>query len=252
MRRLAAASVAVLLLVSCSNNDLAEQGERSRAGKDKKAAAGKDGKDNRGKRERKDGGKKAPAADKIDSVDPETGSEAVQAPRDFGGKAPSSGIDPSLARKSAHAEDSPSDARKEGVTPAYTEATAASIEGLGKNVRFTMTFGGDVPNSVSKDQYMVMAFGVTGREEGEGFAVGATCDENGWNPYAGTKGDNRKFPGRFRINGNQIVIELPWTYIRGPRAFEWYASTGWYGKIANQTHWSFDAVPNEKAGRFPG
>lgn len=260
MRRLAVISIVMLLLVSCANNDLAEQGERSRAGKDKKASGQRDG-GKGGKKDKsssaasgrkKGGGEKGEVEEQIDAADPGNGSTAAQAPEDFGGKAPTSGIDPSLARASASEQDSSSDARKQGLTPGYAEATGASVQGLGESVRFTMTFAGDVPETVQKDQYMVLAFGITGREEGQGFAVGATGDENGWKPYAGAKGENRKFPGRFQISGNQVSLELPWSYVRGPRAFEWYASTGWYGKVANQTHYSFDAVPNERAGKFPG
>jgi len=258
MRRIAAASMAVLLMVACTNDELAQQGERSRAGKDKNVAAGKGGggRGNGGKGAKARGGGKGDddrdTEEQIDTAAPGSDEAAAQTPQDFGGDAPSSGIDPSLARAGASEQDSPSDARKQGLTPGYTEATGASIQGLGKNVRFTMTFGGQVPTAVQKDEYMVLAFGVTGREEGEGFAVGATCSDKGWTPYAGDKGDTRKFPGRFEVDGNQVVIEIPWSYVRGPRAFEWYASTGWYRKIANQTHWSFDAVPNEKAARFPG
>ena len=256
MRRLVATLVALLLMVSCSSNELADQGEKSRAGKDKRNEAARKG--NGGGKNKGPGGPAAAnggangkVVDEIEAAAPGGGSGST--PEDFGGgDAPSSGIDPSLARAGASLEDSGSDARSQGIAPPYAEATGVSIQGLGKNVRFTMTFGGDLPNEVQKDQYMVLAFGVTGRKEGEGYALGATCDENGWTPYAGTKGENQEFPGKFVVDGNQIVMELPWSFVKGPRAFEWYASTGWYGKVANQTHWSFDSVPNEKAGRFPG
>lgn len=255
MRQIAAALMSVLVLASCANNDLAEQGNRSRAGKSKNAA---EEKKNKGQKKGKalvgkgPKGKAEKIAEDVEAADPESGSAVAQAPQDFGGDAPSSGIDPSLARASASVDDPSSDARKQGITPPYTEVTGASVQGMGKTVRFTLTFAADVPNNVPKDQYLVVAFGVTGRKEGEGFAVGATCDEKGWHPYAGAKGESEKFPGRFEVNGNQVVMEVPWSHVRGPRAFEWYASTGWYGKVANQTHWSFDAVPNEKAGKFPG
>ncbi len=255
MRTIAAASMALLVLVSCAANDeLADQGERSRTRKEKNAGAGKaggdKGKTGKGPGTSKGGDKDAPVA--LQPTAPGSGAGAAQAPQDFGGgDAPSSGIDPSLARAASTEQDPASDARKEGLAPAYTEATGTSIHGLGDNVRFTMTFGGDVPQTMQKNQYMVMAFGITGRKEGEGYALGATCDEKGWSAYAGYKGENQTFPGRFQVKGNRIVMELPWSFLRGPRAFEWYASTGWYSQLANQTHWSFDAVPNNRAGEFP-
>lgn len=256
MRRAAALIVIVIVMAACSSNELASQGDRSRAGKDKAAgnSAGK-GKQGKGGGSRS-GAKAKQKAEDIKNQAPGSGakgSEEVGAPGDFGGAdAPSSGIDPSLARASGGADDSPVDARTQGVTPRYSEATGARIQGLGKNVRFTIMMAAPLPDRVEKNQYMVMAFGVTGQKEGQGYAVGAIGNDKGWDPYAGSKGDNDKFPGRFEISGNEVIFEIPWSYVKGPRAFEWYVSSGWYGKVANQTHWSFDSVPNERAGEFPG
>ena len=253
--------VSMLLMAACSSNELADQGNRSRAGKKKDRPAASAGKDKGGNSSNDAGspgdapGAKEEAEDIQDQAAAGTGGAAGgdSAPQDFGGSdAPTTGVDPSLARASASVDDPPSDAKRQGVTPPYTEMTRASIEGLGKNVRFTITFAGPVPERVDKDQYMVTAFGVTGRKEGEGYGIGGICDENGWRPYAGSKGQNEKFPGTFEVSDNQIVMEVAWKYVNGPRAFEWYVSSGWYGKVANQTHWAFDGAPNEEAGRFPG
>ena len=248
-----------LLMAACSSNELADQGDRSRAGNKKNgpAASGKEGKG--GGPEGKGGPDTAPEAkEEADDIQDQAAAgagaaNADSAPQDFGGgDAPTSGVDPSLARASSSVDDPPTDSKRQGVTPPYTEVTRASIEGLGKNVRFTITFAGAVPERVDKDQYMVTAFGVTGRKEGEGYAVGAICSDKGWKPYAGSKGQNEEFPGRFEVSGNQLIMEISWKYVNGPRAFEWYLSSGWYGKVANQTHWAFDGAPNGEAGRFPG
>ena len=259
MKRVAASlCVLMLLLVACSSNELANQGERSRAGKDKRRTGSRDGKgrDGGGK-----GGAKS-AAEQIEAAQESgrlgaSGSEGsdgdASAPGDFGGAdAPKSGVDPSLARASVAIADPATDAKSQGIPPRYTEVAEARIEGLGKRVRLTISYAAAVPERVGKEQYMVVAFGITGQKEGEGHGIGAVANEKGWEPYAGAKGENEKFPGSFRISGNEIVFEVPWSYINGPRAFEWYASSGWYGKIANQTHWAFDGVPNEEAGDFPG
>ena len=255
MRRIAAmVTTLVVLLGACASNDLADQGERSRAGKEDVAEREKE----KGGKTKKDDGSTAAAEaeeiveEEIDEAPPVGAAKSADAPQDFGGgDAPSSGVDQSLARSSVAVSDPASDARKQGLVPEYTEATGASIQGLGNNVRFVMRFGANVPSTVNKGQYMVLAFGITGRKEGEGFAVGATCDEGGWKPYAGSKGDSKKFPGKFEVTGTEIIMEIPWRFVEGPRAFEWYASTGWYGTVANQTHWSFDSIPNGKAGNFP-
>lgn len=256
MKRAIALALIVALMAACSSNELAEQGDRSRAGKDKqRGASGGQG----GKKGAKDGSgkgagsKDAQGAPEEVAAPGEEGNSGESAPQDFGGPdAPSSGIDPSLARASAREEDPSTDAKTQGVTPRYAEVSGASVQGLGKNVRFTITFAGPVPSRVQKDQYMVLAFGITGRNEDDGYALGAVNNDKGWEPYAGAKGENEEFPGSFEISGNTVIFEMPWTHMNGPRAFEWYASSGWYGKVANQTHWSFDAVPNEQAGRFPG
>lgn len=260
MRRAIASLVMVTMMTACSSNDLANQGERSRAGKDKKpqAVAGSEGGSSKGKNDegaRSAAGSKDQADDienQIDSAGPGEGSSEGSAPQDFGGgDAPRTGIDPSLARASAGADDPPTDAKRQGVAPLYTEVVGARIQGLGKNVRFTITFAGSVPERLGAGEYMVMAFGVTGRKEGEGFAVGAVGDEKGWKPYAGANNKSDDFPGTFEISGNDVVIEIPWSYVKGPRAFEWYASSGWYGKVGNQTHWSFDGIPSGRSANFP-
>ena len=255
MRRTAVLVTVFLFLAACASSDLADQGDRSRAGNPEVAEREKS-KEAKGN---DDSGSTSAATDTEEIVEEEIeeapqggGPKSVDAPTDFGGTdAPSSGVDQSLSRSSVAISDPSSDSKHQGLTPQYAEATGATIQGLGNNVRFVMSFNGNVPASVNKGQYMVMAFGITGRKEGEGFAVGATCDEQGWKPYAGSKGDSKKFPGTFDVTGTEIVMELPWRFIEGPRAFEWYASTGWYGTVANQTHWSFDSVPNGKAGDFP-
>ena len=260
MRRAIASVLLFTLMAACSSNDLANQGERSRAGKDKKPqnVAGSEG--GEGKSQDDDGAKSAAGSkdkaedieDQIDSAGSGGDSDEVSAPGDFdGGDTPRTGIDPSLARASAGTEDPPNDAKRQGVAPPFTEAVGAGIQGLGKNVRFTLTFAGEVPERLGAGQYMVMAFGVTGRKEGEGFAVGAVGDPKGWEPYAGANNKSDEFPGTFEISGNDVIMVIPWSFVKGPRAFEWYASTGWYGKVANQTHWSFDGVPNDRAANFP-
>lgn len=261
MRRAIASVLLLTLMVACSSNELASQGERSRAGKDKKPRniAGSEGEG--GKSQGNDGGKSAAASknkaddieEQIDSAGSGDVSDEVSAPGDFdGGDAPRTGIDPSLARASASSEDPSNDAKSQGVAPPFTEVVGAGVQGLGKNVRFTITFAAEVPERLGAGQYMVMAFGVTGRKEGEGFAVGAVGDPKGWKPYAGADNKSDEFPGTFEISGNDVIMVIPWSYVRGPRAFEWYASSGWYGKVANQMHWSFDAVPNERSANFPG
>lgn len=245
MRRIVALLVVALLTAACSSGGVSDQGDRSRTGQKGAAEKAKGGKKGTGS---KNGG----VQDEIDAAADPDSAAGEEAPSDFGGKdAPSSGIDPSLARASAGLDDAPDDAKHQGLTPKYTEALQATIQGLGQDVRITMRFADNVPSHVQKGQYMVVAVGITGRTKEDGIALGATADEKGWHPYAGGKDQRQEFPGRFEIQGTEIVMTIPWSFVNGPRAFEWYASTGWYGMVANQTHWSFDSIPNDQAGKFP-
>lgn len=258
MRRTIALALTVVVMAACSSNELAEQGERSRAGDKNKrpqAVAGSDGGKGNSKQVSSDAaGSKNDIEDAQDAIGqqgaPGSGGEA---PADFGGgDAPTSGIDPSLARASGSATDPDTDAKTQGLAPRYTEVTGASVQGLGKNVVFTVTLAGSVPDSFPKEEYMVVALGITGRSDDDGFSVGAVANDKGWKPYGGTRGENGKLPGRFEISGNEVSFEVPWSFVKGPRAFEWYASSGWYGQVANQMRWSFDGAPNDRAAEFPG
>ncbi len=245
MRRILALLVVALLMAACSSGQDASQGNRSRTGKQENAAG-------KAKDAKKGSGSKGGVQEEIDAAaDPDSAS-GEEAPDGFGGEdAPSSGIDPSLARASATLDDPPDDAKKQGIAPSYTEALHTSIQGLGKDVRITLRFADNVPQRVQKDQYLVVAVGITGRTQDDGVSLGATCNDKGWTPYAGAKEQRSDFPGTFEIQGTEIVMTVPWKFVRGPRAFEWYASTGWYGQVANQTHWAFDSIPNNHAGKFP-
>ena len=258
MRRKIALGLIVVLMAACSSNELAEQGNLSRAGKDRgsKAADSSGNKRGDGKGSgpaSEAGGDLEEAQDELDAQGGAAPGSGGEAPEDFGGAdAPNSGIDPSLARASASAADPAIDAKTQGLPPRYAEITGASVQGLGENVVFTVTFAGPVPSQLQEGQYMVVAVGVSGRKDQDGFSVGAVGNDKGWDPYGGTRGQNGKLPGRFEISENQMTFEVPWSFVKGPRAFEWYGSGGWYGQVAKQTHWSFDGVPNDRAAEFPG
>lgn len=258
MRRRIALGMIVVLMAACSSNDLAEQGNRSQAGKDRgsKAADNSGGKRGNGKGPGSASGAGNDLEDAQDELDAQGGvapGSGAEAPEDFGGAdAPNSGINPSLASAGATVTDGTADAKTQGLPPRHTEITEASVQGLGKNVVFTVTFAAPLPSQLQEGQYMVVAFGISGHKDDEGFSVGAIGNDEGWEPYGGKRGDNQKLPGRFEISENQMSFEVPWSFVKGPRAFEWYGSSGWYGQLAKQTHWSFDGVPNDEAAKFPG
>lgn len=135
----------------------------------------------------------------------------------------------------------------------YAEAVALDIQGLGDDVRVTFTMNGRVPERlVTPNTIMVVAFGMSGETDNGGYAFGAQGRDNGWTAYAGAKNETQKFPGTFFIKGDQIEFTVPWSFVAGPRPFEFYASSSWFRGTGeeNTTSYSFDVIPNGK-GRFP-
>ena len=164
----------------------------------------------------------------------------------------SSKIVPEYARRTAIVDDPNDDAKKEGVTPAYSEIVKASIVGLGTDFRMTLTLNGNVPESTpNENTHFIVAFGLTGDKENEGYSFGAQCTPKGWQAYAGGRDDSNEFPGTFFVDGNRIEMTVPWEFIRGPRAFEWYAASNWFSQVANTTHYRVDLAPSEGLAKFP-
>ena len=250
MTRVAATvCVSVLVLAACSSTPAADPGDRSRLGGEN--GANLEGKGKRSKKilekaeriaERAQGGKTDGSGG--------TGSKAA-------GKPPSavttSEINPAFARRTAVIDDPRDDSTKEGITPAYAEIIKASIVGLGEDFRMTLTLAGDPPDRMPNDKtHMIIAFGITGSEENEGYSFGAQCTEAVWNAYAGGRDDGKgEFPGTFFVQGNTIEMTVPWDYIEGPRAFEWYSASNWFSQLANQTHYRVDLAPSDGLTKFP-
>lgn len=250
MRRSTAISVALILTLSaCSSTPDTAAGDRSRLG-----GSNRDNLSGKGKKAKKIQEKAERIAEKAEAgqkgLDPGDGEKGA-------GKPPSSAttsqINPAFARRTATVDDPKDDATKEGITPAYAEIVKASIVGLGEDFRMTLTLDGNPPDRMPNDKtHMIVAFGITGTEENEGYSFGAQATEEGWSAYAGGRDDGKgEFPGTFIINGNAIEMTVPWDYIQGPRAFEWYSASNWFSQLANQTHYRVDLAPSDGLAKFP-
>ena len=250
----AGALVAAVLMSGCSTPQVSEEGERTRLGRERSR---EEDQARREAKEAKAADKKAAEEQAAEVAEEAAGGGtaaggAAGGPSGFGGPdTPRSGIDPSLAKAAARIEEPQPDAKKKGVVADYPEMLATSIQGLGRDVRITFTFAANVPQKLPKDTFMVVSIGITGRKEDEAFAFGANADDSGWRPYAGSKGKARKFPGSFAVRGNEIVMQVPWTSVEGPRRFEWFVTASWFSQLAGQSSYSFDVVPNDDAGTFP-
>lgn len=249
-RYVATMTVLTLFIAACSSG-APEGGERTRLGGDSQQARTGSGKKKAVLEKAAKVGEKAEAAGKGGGTGEGTSAKAAGQPPE--GSTTSSEINPAFARRTSIVEDANNDAKKDGVTPSYAEVTQASIIGLGEDFKLTATFAGDLPSAMPNDQtHMIVAFGITGGNEDEGYSFGAQCTPDGWTPYAGGKDDSsNEFPGTFTITGNQIEMVIPWDYIRGPRAFEWYAASNWFSQVANTTHYKVDLAPNEGLAKFP-
>lgn len=261
LKLVAALCALMLAAAACSSGNPgsgAEQGDGSRVGKSDKGKGG-------GARKpgaKKGGGSKAGgskqgdgAAPGIDpdqpSPPPAEGGEAAPEGGGFASNGPPSPVDPSLARKSSTADDSPRDAQTEGVAPPYGELVGAGVKGLGDTFEMRLDFGGNVPERTESEKtIMVIGFGISaGGNETYGFT--AQGSQDGWKAYAGAKQKARKFPGTFEVEGNSIVMRVPWKFINGPREFKWQVNSTWFRSVADTTHYAFDMVPDKQSAQFP-
>ncbi|MGH2807490.1 MAG: hypothetical protein ACRDKT_09450 [Actinomycetota bacterium] len=250
-RNVIASLLLVALCVSCGGSDPAA-GDRSRLGRDGAIDGGKRDKKKERRNHRANSAEERVQDALASGEAPGTGAAGASGSELEDADTPRSGIDPSLADASAHVDEPAPDAVKKGVPPQYSELNAVDLQGLGQTFRITLSFDGEVPERLPKDTFMVFGFAVSGRREGEGYAFGVNGTEEGWQPYSGYKGEARKFPGTFEIQGRDVVMVLPWSAVEGPRRFEWYANSSWFSQVAGQDMYAFDPVPNENAGRFPG
>jgi hypothetical protein len=255
-RALAVVGCCALLLAACSSDPAttAQDGEGGGSKKRNERSAAAKG-DKQAKPGRKGGSGKAGDGAQTDGVPAEVTQPPAAGNVDeggFGDDPTPSEVDPSLARASQNVADGESDSTKEGLTPAHAELIGASVQGVGENVRLILRFGGRVPQESPDDKtYMVVGWGIAaGGDESYGFSAQAT--DEGWQVYAGGKGKATKFPGEFTVDGNAVIMEIPWDYIGGPREFEWQSNSSWFRQLANTTHYSFDLCPDDDPAQFPG
>jgi hypothetical protein len=239
-----------LLFAACSSSPTPGAGDRTRLGDGTRSGAGKAGSSKGVLKKAKKVAERAEQKGEGGSVSEGTSAKAAGQPP---AASTESQINPAFARRTAVVDDPNDDATKDGITPAYAEIVKASIVGLGEDFRMTLTLADAVPDRMPNDKtHMIVAFGITGTEESEGYSFGAQATQEGWTAYAGGRDDgNGEFPGTFFIKGNAIELTVPWDYIAGPRAFEWYAASNWFSQLANQTHYRVDLAPSDGLAKFP-
>ena len=258
IKRLAATLLALLLVLgACGGGEEPEANGPDKkgkvAGKDNKKKGSQGGQNGKGAAIDSDPSK--PGIQPPPGIDPggtQPGGDSGPAGGNTGGSEPPS-ADKELATASALVVEPEPDAEKQGLPPGYAEALEASIEGLGQQFRITIKFNGSLPDAMPNDKtQMVVGVGLTGKKEDEAFAFGAQATVEGWTAYAGGKGKRAKqFPGTFQISGSDMIMTIPWSYIDGPHAFEWYAHASWFQSLGQATQYSFDPIPNKGPAKFP-
>jgi hypothetical protein len=194
--------------------------------------------------------------DRPSGKDSESGGAGENGSEGGAGNGSSSSAGPSVfPTSSAVVEEPQPDAQKEGpLVPQYAEALEASIEGLGKNFRITLTYAADMPQQMpDKNTFMVVATAMV-RNEDESYAFGARATQSGWEAYAGSKKQQSsdrppKFPGTFEVSGSRIVMTIPWTYVGGAKRFQWFTNSTWFSRVANQAQYSYDPIPNQRKNK---
>lgn len=260
-RHIAAALAALLLVAGAcgGSNETPAEDTTDVARGDEQA------KDKKERREGERGGKgsrgdRPPTPDPAATTGPPGAEDAADVPDDVGPDtdADNDGVpdgpddDGRLATASGVVQEPQPDGEKNGVAPEYAEVLATSIEGLGDTFRVTMTFNGQVPDRLATpDTYMVIGLGLDGGRDDESYAFGAQASKDGWKVYAGGKQGATGFPGTFAIEGTQVIMTLPWSYVGGPHAFKWYANSSWFQSVGGVTNYLFDPLPNEGPARFP-
>lgn len=261
-KRVAALAVTLLVAAACSSPQGTEQAENSLLGKGKDRGAGNSngggkaggGRKNGGGRPggaKKAGGQAIPSAPGAVAPSPGEGTKAFDPSTKTKTDVTGQGEDPAAATVLVTEPDP--DAEKSGVTPEYGDILSTEVAGTARNVRVTITLHADLPDKMPDDKtYMVLGFGLTPpKGQQQGYAFGASADSKGWTAYGGNKEEGGKFPGDFSISGDTAVFTIPWSAIKGPRPFEWYAQTSWFRSLAGTTHYSLDALPNDGPAKYP-
>ncbi|HEX2056924.1 MAG TPA: hypothetical protein VHI71_01010 [Actinomycetota bacterium] len=255
-RKYLAALAAALLTAAACSDPQGTQPENSLLGKSKQERDNENrggGSKKGGQRGGKEDGGSAPVDAAPDIVVPSpgaTGKPGLSGASKTETKRTATGTDPRNATVLITEPDP--DAEKSGVAPEYADILSTKVEGLGANVRFTITFRGTLPQEMPDDKtYMVAGIGVTAPEgKKQGYAFGASADQSGWKAYGGGK-DGGEYPGELTISGDTVVFTLPWSALEGPRPFEWYAQGSWFRSLAGTTHYSLDALPNDGPAKYP-
>lgn len=154
----------------------------------------------------------------------------------------------------ARVMDSPTDASEQGVTPKYTELIEAVVQNRGSMLELSLTFAGDLPDSMPSKAYMAVSWVVAPKDDDQNASTfGAYGSAKGWDTFAAKEGQPAPFTGEFRVDGSTIVMLIRWDELDGPQKLKWHADTSWLLYEDDETQrTSVDAAPNDGPGAYEG
>ena len=193
------------------------------------------------------------------STETSTGAAAGNAPKAAAGSKAGASKEPgaigsdggagadSLALGSSEAVDSPSD--REGMGPGYGEIVRASVVGGGDVVTFSVQVAEALPKRLRKESNLIVGIGL---QEGPGqgaVAVIAQATATGWTAVVQSDEGSRPVKD-WSVTSDTITWTVPWSWVGGPRAFEWGASLKLFD-FSTEAGAASDMAPNSGPEAFP-
>lgn len=139
-----------------------------------------------------------------------------------------------------------------GHDTAYADGVRLTVMETDDRAVITVDVAGDVPNPLPTNE--VMGVGVdlfTGTSRESDHQVFADGSDEGWFAYLHTPRGIVEFPGQFRLGGQRMVFEIPWSALGNPRTGRVSAFADWSrGGEAARNPFSEDFVPDSGTRTF--
>lgn len=174
--------------------------------------------------------------------------EASAVPPSQLGDAPPKGSN-ELTSAKAEVADPANDAQRSGDSPFFSEIVGASVEAFKETLYLTVTLADDVPTVMPDETtHLIVSWNLAGTKKYPTAGFLAQASTEGWLLSAGQNSDTTEFPGELAIEGNEIIITVPWDYVGKPRKFDWSTAVSWVSNTDGAASSSGDNVPE---GKFP-
>ncbi|HVM20345.1 MAG TPA: hypothetical protein VM307_10325, partial [Egibacteraceae bacterium] len=136
-----------------------------------------------------------------------------------------------------------------GRAPAYADLRRVLIESDGANARVSIVVAGRLPATLAEGE--VQGIGVdfyrTNDRESD-YQLFADGGSTGWEAYLHTPSGIGRFEGSFRMGGQMLVFEVPWSSLGGRKAADVSAFVDWSAQDRPFNRTGGDRAPDQ--GRF--